>query len=367
MILKKLELINFRNYSHQEIEFSPDKNLIIGRNAQGKSNLLEAVYFLSYLKSNRVNWTGEIIMEGESRTSVRGFIMEGGRGAAIRVGFGEGGKAAEVNGQRIEPAARARGILKCVMFAPDDLYLVKGDPSKRRKFLEETMEGTSPVSAGLFHQYRHLLKQRNAVIKRWEHYGGGLGDALEPWDMGMSEVGGKIIAWRLRMVGRLEGLIKKTYAEASESEKKVEFEYRGTFEAEGREEEEIAARMRTELAGRLKEDKQARATVVGPHRDEVEIRLGGRGARYGASQGELRTLAFCMRMAQRKIIEEETGKKPVLLLDDVLSELDEKRREKILGSSSGGGQLIITATELLEEGVRAGGRVFTVEEGKLFG
>ncbi len=365
MIITGLELKNFRNYSHLELEFSPDNNVVLGRNAQGKSNLLEAVYFLSHLRSNRAPRMRDLVLEGRERASVRGFIIDGETRLNIHVSFGRQGKSVEVNGQKEGAPSRVRGLLKCVMFAPDDLYIIKGDPARRREFLDETAEGLGPLAAKRVLQYKHVLRQRNAVLRSWEEHGAALASVIEPWNDALVKAGAAVVARRAGMLPVMESRVDEAYRLISGGESEVRVRYRGTFEAGSGDEGEIEEQMRRALEASGNEEKRARTTVVGPHRDDIEITLGGREARFSVSQGEQRTLAFCLRVAQGRYLEGETGKTPVTLLDDVLSELDIDRREKVLELSGKGSQAILTATDAPLDAGEAKGKVFMVQRGKV--
>lgn len=365
MILERLELIDFRNYENLRVESSPRRNLVVGRNAQGKSNLLEAIYFLSYLRSKRAARFTDLVREGAEKASVHGLIIGDGSETRVKVTFGRGVRSAEVNGRKVESGARAKGILKCVSFDPDDLYIVKGEPGRRREFMDETIGALGPVDAGALNDYRHVLRQRNAVLRGWEEYGAGLTDAIEPWNQALVTAGAKIIASRLEMLRTLGEVLERQYKEISGDEKSVELRYLGTFSVESASKDEISERMRRALDSAFGEEKRGRSTRVGPHRDDVEIRLGGRESRFKASQGEQRTLAVCMRLAQKEHIERVTGQTPVVVLDDVLSELDEDRRGRVLEAAGGGSQAIITATDVPEDIRKSSGKSFVVDKGMI--
>jgi len=365
LILSRLELSNFRNYSRQDIEFAEGRNIIVGKNAQGKSNLLEAIYFLSHLRSSRAPRLRELLKEGEAQASVRGSLLDEHDKLNLRVVFGAQGRTVELNAQRVEGAARARGILKCVLFAPEDLYIVKGDPSRRREYFDETMEELGPVPANTVQQYKHVLRQRNALLKRWEESGPDLARALEPWNEALAAAGAAITVERLGMLRGIGQAVSETYMAISGDDKEVALEYGKTFEASPDEPGEAAASMLQALEASSGLEKKTRTTVVGAHREDVEIRLGGRGARFSASQGEQRTIAFCLRLAQKRYLRERTGKAPVLLLDDVLSELDDRRRQKVLEMVGVESQAIITATELPSSMEGQVDRLFVVEEGEV--
>jgi DNA replication and repair protein RecF len=325
--INRLELFNFRNYPHEDVEFSPRENIVVGMNAQGKTNLLEAIYLLSHLKSPRTPRTTDLVRDGEPMASVKGLIEDGADRMVLKLVFGESGKTIEVNGRKQEKTSRVIGLFKCVLFTPDDLYLVRGEPARRRTYLDEIMEVLGKAAPEGLQKYRHLLKQRNALLKRWESYGAGLNKMLEPWDREMARAGSRIVVERDGIVEKVGEAVKETYSFIAEEKATVQIEYRGTFPLEGN---DPAGEMIKALKKEREREKRYRTTMVGPHRDEVEIRIGGREARYSASQGEQRAIAFCLRFAQAKIIEEKTGRRPAMLLDDVLSELDGSRAGRVL-------------------------------------
>ena len=361
MILEKLELLNFRNYTRQDVDLLPGRNLIIGRNAQGKTNLLEAVYFISYFKSSRAARLSELIKRGQEQASVRGTVS-GDEAATVRVGLAARRRLVEVNGRRVEPVSRARGLVKCVLFEPDDLYMIKGEPGRRRDFLDETIEALSPAKAADVSEYRHALRQRNALLRSHEDYGSRFEAAVEPWNRALARAGGKVLVQRWKMSREMSAEIDESYRAISGEAETVGFAYKGTV-AETADAETAEREMLRELEKRVDEEIRARSTLVGAHRDDVEVTLGGRPARYTASQGEQRTLAFAMRLAQKRFIESETGRSPILLLDDVLSELDERRRRMVLERAGEESQSLITATEAPPRVSAAA--TFVIEGGKV--
>lgn len=365
MILARLELSNFRNYERQEVSFSEGRNLIIGRNAQGKSNLLEAVYFLSHVRSNRAPRLRDLVMEGKDRASVAGAVIEEGGTLNLKVEFGPAGRSASVNGRRMESAVKAAGLLKCVLFSPDDLYVVKGDPNRRRELLDETVEGLGPIQADTIRQYRHVLRQRNALLKRSEEHGRGFDAAMEPWTIALARAGAAITVERMAVLEGMKETLSESYKAIAGEDKELHLEYRGKVDPRGCGLEDAASLLDEALRKSSREERRARTTLIGPHRDDVEITLGGRGARHAASQGEQRTISFCLRVAQKRYLMRRTGKVPVLLLDDVLSELDARRREKVLETAGAESQAIITATELPDGMTNGPGAVFEVSGGEV--
>jgi DNA replication and repair protein RecF len=252
-----------------------------------------------------------------------------------------------------------------VMFSPDDLYLIKGDPARRREFLDETVEGIGPLAAKRVLQYKHVLRQRNAVLRSWEEHGAALSSVIEPWNDALARAGAAVVAQRVKMVPQMESYIDESYREIAGGGGAARVRYAGTFEVDSTDEEVVEGIMRRALERSESEEKRSRTTVVGPHRDDVEIRLGGREARFSVSQGEQRTLAFCLRVAQGRYLEGETGKTPVTLLDDVLSELDSDRRERVLELAGAASQAILTTTDAPDDLAGVKGKVFRVQQGKV--
>jgi DNA replication and repair protein RecF len=227
------------------------------------------------------------------------------------------------------------------------------------------MDLSAPGVSDKLGRYRHVLKQRNAVLKRQEFYGGRIEKTLKPWDEQLVETGSSVVHKRIEMVRRLNSDAGDRYPAISHEEKDLRLEYKNTFRVEEESIEGIREAMKSALQESRDKEMSLRTTVVGPHRDDIDISLGGMRARYNASQGEQRSIAFCLRIAQMRYTEEETGKKPVLLLDDILSELDESRRIEVLGIAREGSQTITSTTERPQEEEGSEGRVLMVEGGRI--
>ncbi|MBN2169371.1 MAG: DNA replication/repair protein RecF [Actinobacteria bacterium] len=364
MVIKKLELINFRNYTSLELPFNPRTNIISGDNAQGKSNLIEAIYYLSHMKSKRTPVLNNLVKDGSEIMSVSGEIGGGGRKANIRVWVDRGVRTLEVNGRKTTKTSVLGFLMKTVLFCPEDLELLKGGPSLRREYLDETAVEVSPGHQDTLNKYKHIVKQRNAILKEWERHGKRVHGVLEPWNEAMVESGTKILTARLDVLECVREKIGDYYKLISGLEQDIEVEYKPTFDTGGSA-EEIKKKMREALYEKHEEEKRIRVTVVGAHRDGVEIKTRGMDARFCASQGEQRTMALCLRLSQRDCIVEKTGTTPVLLLDDVLSELDGKRRKNVIRCVEGRGQLFITATGNGEEGTTGEAGYYTVKSGEV--
>ncbi|MBU1670467.1 MAG: DNA replication/repair protein RecF [Actinobacteria bacterium] len=362
MIVERVRLDNFRNYSHADVEFAPGNNLLTGTNAQGKSNLLEAVYLLAHLKSHRAGRMRDLVKNGEKESAVSGRFLDSGRSFTLKLAFGPTGRKVELNGQPQGSGGRSRGLVQCVMFSPDDPLLVKGEPSLRRDFLDETCEALGPVEAGLPADYARVLRQRNALLKGWEG-GARFEEAMGPWDEALVRAAVPLVRMRFEIAGETAVMAADAYTGIAGGEKRLELSYRSTFGGPGEDVREMELSMRQRIEERREEEKRAKTTLVGPHRDDVEIRLGGSDARLTASQGEQRSIAFCMRIAQREYLSSETDREPILLLDDVFSELDEMRRKRVLDLVARGSQAIITTTEDLRGLLGGEERIIEVSEG----
>jgi DNA replication and repair protein RecF len=214
-------------------------------------------------------------------------------------------------------------------------------------------------------QYRHVLRQRNALLRKWEEHGPGLERAMAPWTRALVETGAVMLMERARMLEGMDATLSEAYNAISGEEKHLSVCYQGTAGPPQGSEDEVSGAMAAALERSSAEERRARTTLVGPHRDDVEIMLGGRGARFAASQGEQRTIAFCLRVAQKNYLCQRTGKMPVLLLDDVLSELDEHRRGRLLEQVGTESQAIITMTELTGSLAGPGDTTLVVRDGKV--
>jgi DNA replication and repair protein RecF len=362
LIVQRIQIRNFRNYSRADVEFAPGTNLLTGINAQGKSNLLEAVYLLAHLKSHRAGRMRDLVKAGESGSVVTGTFLDSDRAFTLKLAFGPGGRKVELNGQAQGSGGRTRGIVQCVMFSPDDPLLVKGEPSLRREYLDETLEAVGPTEAELPGNYMRVLRQRNALLKKWDAPA-GFDEAIGPWDEALARVAVPLVHQRFAMAGEIAALAAVAYTDIAGTDKPLELVYSSTFGETGGSRQELASAMRRRLEDRRSDERRSRTTLVGPHRDDVEIRLGGADARLTASQGEQRSTAFCMRMAQREYLSSRTGREPILLLDDVFSELDEIRRKKVLDLVARGSQAIITTAEDLDGLLGGAERVIEVSEG----
>ena len=357
MRLCRLRLKNHRNYVQLDLAPGPGVNVFIGANGHGKTNLLEAVAMLALSSSPRARRELELVGPAGSGSRIQAEIDDGPARREISISLDVEGQRArrtiEVDGVR-RRAIDLPGHFRVVLFWPDDLGLVKAGPELRRRFLNQMLVQVEPGYARALAGLRRVLEQRNSLLKRIASGEGG-DDMLHAWNQELVQVGGEIVAARARAVRELEPEAARCHAEIAPGER-LEIHYEGPPE-------NLAEAVNNSLA----EDLKRGSTSVGPHRDDVPVLLDGQEARSYASQGQQRTAVVSLKLAEAALIENRTGERPLLLLDDVLSELDGERRAALLKEVAGGGQVIITSVEAgpFPPELMAGAMVWTVIEGKI--
>ena len=357
MRLRRLQLKNHRNYAQLDLSPGAGVNIFVGPNGQGKTNLLEAVAMLALSSSPRARRELELVGPAGSGSRIQAEIDDGPARREISISLDVEGQRArrtiEVDGVR-RRAIDLPGHFRVVLFWPDDLGLVKAGPELRRRFLNQMLVQVEPGYARALAGLRRVLEQRNSLLKRIASGEGG-DDMLHAWNQELVQVGGEIVAARARAVRELEPEAARCHAEIAPGER-LEIHYEGPPE-------NLAEAVNNSLA----EDLKRGSTSVGPHRDDVPVLLDGQEARSYASQGQQRTAVVSLKLAEAALIENRTGERPLLLLDDVLSELDGERRAALLKEVAGGGQVIITSVEAgpFPPELMAGAMVWTVIEGKI--
>lgn len=324
MHLAWLELIDFRSY--RRLRWTPDRsvNVLAGRNGAGKTNLLEAVGYLASLRSFRSVPDRVLVRDGAERAVVRGEVAGRGRTTLIEVEAAAGRRRAQVNRERLGRASDLLGLVRSAVFLPDDLDLVKRGPAYRRGLLDAAAVQIWPGAHQDQQEYERALRQRNILLKQ----SGRRADevTLQVWDDRLAAAGGKVMARRAAALEALEGRADAFYRELSGGEARVAVDYRSTWgappagDADGWREALVRA-----LAAARPADLDRRMSTAGPHRDDVRLLLDGRDSRVRASQGEQRCVALALRLAVHRAVEESIGDAPLLLLDDVFSELDSRR------------------------------------------
>lgn len=345
MKIISLELENFRNYTTLSLPFSAGTNVIYGKNGAGKTNILESIIFSSLFSSPRTTKDKEMIKIGSEKARIKVTVEKRFRRHTIAIQLESNGKKKVLaDGIPLKRAAELIGILGVVFFSPDEMKLVKETPAERRKFLDVGLSQQQKTYFIALSRYNKVLKQKNNLLKEG-YKNANTDDMLAVWDAQLSEYGAVIIEKRRRYIKALDELASEAHFRISGGKEKLSLKYETPLTAEG--EDALRAELYDMLEEAREKDKRLGYCTVGPHRDDIAIEINGLDGRKFASQGQQRTIALAMKIGEVGLYEKESGEPPVLLLDDVLSELDGDRR-KILFSVTKGAQTIITCTEYTE-------------------
>ena len=395
MYLSRLALIDFRSYTEVDLRLEPGVSTLIGANGQGKTNVVEAAGYLATLGSHRVASDGPLVRHGAERAILRGAVTGADRDSLIEIEINPGrANRARLNRNPVPRPRQVLGVLRTVLFAPEDLSLVKGDPEQRRRYLDDLLVARAPRYAAVRGDYERVLRQRTALLKSlrgrpWSRQFAGArrpgppaprpgspdeglaadqdgqgvpeGSApstLDVWDEHLATKGAELLAARISLTGALRPLVAQAYTAVSGASATASIAYRQAFssnipgqrngaDAAGRPEpepdaEKLAAWLREALTLARAEEIERGVCLVGPHRDELELRIGDLPTRGYASHGESWSAALALRLAAFELLRED-GDDPVLLLDDVFAELDAGRRERLAAVAAGAEQVIVTA------------------------
>ena len=345
MRITRLWLHDFRSYHELELRLDPGLTAIIGSNGVGKTNLLEALGVLATLKSFRGSPTESMVRRGADKAIVRAEGERDDRPVLIELELGRGRTRAQVNRQRLKRGRDLLGALRISVFAPDDLALIKEGPSIRRDYLDDTLVALDPSTDALFRDLDRILKQRNALLRQCQGTAPDRLDestevTLDVWDDKFGSVGTRVAERREALVDQLAPLVQDSYDLLAGGDRQpVDATYVRSWGDEP---------LADAVAGSRGVDLRRGVTTIGPHRDELDLRLNRLASRTEASQGEQRTLALALRLAAHRLVADTIGEPPLLLLDDVLSELDVDRADALLANLPPGQTVITSATELPE-------------------
>ena len=339
MHLQRLWLTDFRSYPTAELSFAPGLTALLGANGQGKTNIMEAVGYLATLSSFRGAPNDALIRRGAASAVVRAEGERDGRSLLIEAEITASGRGrVQVNKQRLARTRDLLGALRVSVFSPDDLELVKGGPAERRRYLDETLVGRRTTLDVLRTDLDRVLRQRNALLKQ---AGGRLSPEIEAtlmvWDAKLIDVGEALADARVSLIEDLAPVLKSSYDQVAGEAAHVEAIYEAPWREIG-----LAAA----LEGARRDELRRGTSLVGPHRDELQLTIDGMPARTHASQGEQRSLALALRLAAHQVVTDSTGTPPILLLDDVFSELDPDRSWALLAHLPVGQTLLSSATGL---------------------
>ena len=365
MILGRLELDFFRNYLHLEADFSPGVNVIWGENAQGKTNLLEAIAYLSSCRSHRARYDRELIQFGVDHAFLKGEVSSRGRDFVLEARLHRGERRQLFsNGVRLKSAGELGEVLNTILFCPEDLSLIRAGAVERRRFLDDAICQLRPKYAAALAEYRKLYEEKTRILRDWEEKPSLL-DTLDDFDLRMAQVGSILIHYRAHFVRRLADLTPPIQSDFSGGREQLTLRYETVSTVTDPEAppkvilEQLLHHQQTHRKAEL----ESRLCLSGPHKDDLSVEVDGRSARQFASQGQTRTAALSLKLACRELFREDTGEWPVLLLDDVLSELDAKRQAFVLERIDGG-QVFISCCEE-DRGIPQTGKRFRVKDGTL--
>ena len=378
MYLKHFIAQNYRNLQQFEVDFDPNVNIFIGQNAQGKTNLLEAIYFLALTRSHRTSNDKELIAFGKDYANVSGHIYKSQIDLSLRVLITTKGKKVWVN--RVEQAKLSKyvGQLNAILFSPEDLDLIKGAPNLRRRFMDQEFGQISAEYLYFAGKYKQVLQQKNNYLKQLAK--GEAHDTmfLEVLSDQLAGVAAEVIVRRFQFLNYLDQYARDAYAHISTSAEKLEVIYRPSVKEISVKDsvEEVYHKVLNNFQNNQKLEILKGTTLSGPHRDDIDFELDGKSAHLYGSQGQQRTIALSIKLAEIQLVHQLTDEYPLLLLDDVMSELDHNRQSALLNYIHGKTQTFITTTDL--EGISweiikkpkiyriKSGQIY-LEEGKLHG
>lgn len=370
MHVEKMVLKNFRNYQEASLDFHPRVNIIIGANAQGKTNLVEALYTLSFGKSFRTNQDKDLILMNALFTHISADIVHSEKTIKMDFKFNSKlKKEIKINDVPLKKLAELMGKFNVVIFSPEDLQLVKGSPSVRRKYMDKSISQIFPHYYYLLIEYNKILKQRNNLLKSC--YKTPPSDAMIGiWDEQLAQVGTKIMKYRLNFLKELKITAKDIHKEISHGLEELDIIYQSNFLPKNLEDEHLYDKMYSGILVLLKErltlDLKRGYTSVGPHRDDLNFLINGIESKKFASQGQVRTIALSLKLSEISIIKNSLDESPILILDDVLSELDPIRQNQLIKYISDL-QTFITTTEinsLMKERIKDA-KMIHVEKGSI--
>ncbi len=354
MYVRHLVLTDFRSWPRVELELAPGRTVFVGPNGFGKTNLVEALWYSATLNSHRVATDAPLIRVGADRAIISTIVVNEGRELAVDLDITSGrANKARLNRSPVRSAREVLGVLRAVLFAPEDLALVRGDPAERRRYLDELATTRRPTIAGVRADYDKVVRQRTALLKtaagaRFRGDDSAL-QTLDVWDGHLAAHGAQLIAARIDLVNELAPEVEKAYQLLAPASRPASVRYRSRVDvveheaaAGNTDVEVLEAALLDELSRRRSAELERGVCLVGPHRDDLELRLGEQVAKGFASHGESWSMALSLRLASYELLRAE-GSDPVLLLDDVFAELDTARREALAQVAASAEQVLVTA------------------------
>lgn len=340
MVIKSVDLQNYRNYEYLSMEFDDNINIIYGDNAQGKTNILEALYVCATSKSHRSNKDKEIIKLGEEESHIKVFVKKNDINYRIDMHLKQNkSKGIAVNGIPIKKAVELFGIINIVFFSPEDLNIIKNGPAERRRFIDMELSQLDKIYLSNLINYNKVVNQRNKLLKELSFsYSKEMMDTLDIWDIHLVKYGKELIKQRIEFVKSINNLVGEIHRKLSGDKEKLCVEYVPCIDCD---------RFGEEVYRHRERDIKLKSTSLGPHKDDMIFYINDKDVRKYGSQGQKRTAALSLKLAEIELVKQIIHDTPVLLLDDVLSELDSNRQNFLL-NSIGGIQTVVTCTGLDE-------------------
>ncbi|WOP19599.1 DNA replication/repair protein RecF [Raineyella sp. LH-20] len=382
MYVDHLTLADFRSYAYVDVDLAPGVVTFVGANGQGKTNLVEAVDYLATLGSHRVSADLPLVRHGTERATIKARVRAGradDRALVLEIDIHPGrANRARLNRAPLSRPRELLGILRTVVFSPEDLAIVKGDPAARRQFLDALVATRWPRMAGVRHDYDKVLRQRNSLLKTMSGRGGRVADpyaddTLRIWDEQLATVGAEVLSARLDTLAALMPHTARAYADIAPANNVATARYRSSLDpdgpadpdgAPGTDREELRAALLARMAERRGEEIARGVSLVGPHRDDIELFLGELPAKGYASHGESWSYALALKLGGFQLLRAD-GIEPVLILDDVFAELDATRRDRLAGGVLGADQVLVTAAVAEDLPAALAGQRFRVAAGEV--
>lgn len=365
MHIKELQINNFRNYNNLKIQFENDVNVFVGDNAQGKTNLLEAIYFIALGKSLRNFIKDDLIKWDKQHFYVKGTIIEKDIKSTIEVGYNrENKKIIKINGIEKRNFSDLLGIFNVVIFSPEDLHLIKGTPSLRRNFIDQEISQLFPYYAKILNQYNKGIISRNKLLKTNKI---NLQKTIELFDIQLAKLAAEIIKKRLEILEKIKILSSLVHRKLTFNQEDLQIIYHSFLrenELQKLSKKEIEKKLFVKYKEALESDLETKTTSLGPHRDDLLFFVNDKNVKKFGSQGQQRTTILSLKLAELELFMSQKGSYPVLLLDDVLSELDEKRRNYLINNIKNKVQTFITTTDQ-DEMIWKAGNIFKIKNGDI--
>jgi DNA replication and repair protein RecF len=336
VLITNLNLTNYRSYTSLDLTLDPGVSIFVGKNGEGKTNIAEAVLYLTFLSSHRASGNTPLIKLGNQSAYIRAKVKYPEREILVELEINsDKANRAKVNQNQVRSQKEIFGIVQTIYFSPEDLDIVRGDPSERRRFIDQLLTLRSPRIAGVISDYERAVKQRNSLLKTRAS-----ADALNPWDKQVAELGGELITLRMLALDELKPIFNQVYKDISDT-KPAEIIYKSSIENPTLNQSENSEKIIEKLINNRGAELDRGLTLTGPHRDDLLLMLGDHAVKGYASHGESWSIALSLKLATYNLLKSD-GLSPILILDDVFSELDEERRERLAEIAKSAQQTIIT-------------------------